>query len=132
MSNGPVQPIQFVYLLRKLLPWDIVVSVDVGTVYIYMMRYFYTYLPRHLLCSNGQQTLGVGLPWAIAASLGGVDFVKFAEAFGATAFRVSHSMDLEAVVKVALTVDGVSIVDIHIDYSYSIDLMRNVIQSGFR
>lgn len=34
-----------------------------------MMRYFFAYEPRKLLCSNGQQTLGVGLPWAIAASL---------------------------------------------------------------
>lgn len=33
------------------------------------MRYFFAYEPRKLLCSNGQQTLGVGLPWAIAASL---------------------------------------------------------------
>lgn len=33
------------------------------------MRYFLAYEPRKLLCSNGQQTLGVGMPWAIAASL---------------------------------------------------------------
>lgn len=44
-------------------------SRDVGTVYIYMMRYFFAYEPRKLLCSNGQQTLGVGMPWAIASSL---------------------------------------------------------------
>jgi acetolactate synthase-1/2/3 large subunit len=34
-----------------------------------MMRHFFAYEPRRLLCSNGQQTLGVGMPWAIAASL---------------------------------------------------------------
>jgi thiamine pyrophosphate-dependent acetolactate synthase large subunit-like protein len=34
-----------------------------------MMRYFFAFEPRKLLCSNGQQTLGVGMPWAIAASL---------------------------------------------------------------
>jgi catabolic acetolactate synthase len=67
--DEPVQPTHFVYQLRHFLPKDTVVAVDVGTVYIYMMRYFQVYSPRHLLCSNGQQTLGVGLPWAIAASL---------------------------------------------------------------
>ena len=45
------------------------VVTDVGTVYIYMMRHFYAYQPRSFLSSNGQQTLGVGLPWAIAANL---------------------------------------------------------------
>jgi acetolactate synthase-1/2/3 large subunit len=196
ISSGPVQPQQFVYLLRKLLPHDTVVTVDVGTVYIYMMRYFYTYNPRHLLCSNGQQTLGVGLPWAMAANfvqkppcskrvvsvsgdggfmftsqelatavqqgckithyilndsaynmvefqeeakygrssgikLGGVDFVKFAEAFGAAGFRVTDSKDLEATMKAALEVEGVAIVDIAIDYSHSGDLMRQIVPEGF-
>ncbi|KAJ8612396.1 hypothetical protein MRB53_037437 [Persea americana] len=36
---------------------------------IYMMRHFFAYEPRRLLCSDGQQTLGIGMPWAIAASL---------------------------------------------------------------
>ncbi|KAF2161716.1 hypothetical protein M409DRAFT_69530 [Zasmidium cellare ATCC 36951] len=64
-----VQPLQFISALQKRVSKDTTVTVDVGTVYIYMMRYFYAYQPRKLLCSNGQQTLGVGMPWAIAASL---------------------------------------------------------------
>ena len=32
-----------------------------------MARKFRSYNPRHLLFSNGMQTLGVALPWAIAA-----------------------------------------------------------------
>ena len=32
-------------------------------------RHFYCFEPRRLLFSNGQQTLGVALPWAIAATL---------------------------------------------------------------
>jgi acetolactate synthase-1/2/3 large subunit len=196
-SEGPVQPQKFVYLLRELCSHDTVVITDVGTVYIYMMRYFYTYRPRHLLCSNGQQTLGVGLPWAIAANLvqtppcskrvvsvsgdggfmftsqelstavqmgckithfvlndsaynmvefqeeakygrssgirlGGVDFVKFAESFGATGFRVTDAKDLQAVMRSALGVDGVAIVDIEIDYSRSMDLMRQIIPGDYR
>jgi acetolactate synthase-1/2/3 large subunit len=34
-----------------------------------MSRHFRSYQPRTLLISNGQQTLGVALPWAIAATL---------------------------------------------------------------
>ena len=68
-ENGLIQPLHFISCLQKRVSKDTTVTVDVGTVYIYMMRYFYAYEPRKLLCSNGQQTLGVGMPWAIAASL---------------------------------------------------------------
>ena len=67
--DGPVHPLHFIALLQESLSEDTLVTVDVGTVYIWMMRYFYVYQPRRLLSSNGQQTLGVGLPWAIGASL---------------------------------------------------------------
>jgi acetolactate synthase-1/2/3 large subunit len=45
------------------------VACDIGSVYIYMARHFRVYQPRRLLFSNGQQTLGVGLPWAMAAAM---------------------------------------------------------------
>jgi acetolactate synthase-1/2/3 large subunit len=64
-----VHPLRFISALQNRLSKDTTVTCDVGTVYIYMMRYFFAYEPRKLLCSNGQQTLGVGMPWAIAASL---------------------------------------------------------------
>ncbi|KAK4560731.1 hypothetical protein LTR86_005310 [Recurvomyces mirabilis] len=68
-AKGLVHPLHFISQLQKRVSKDTTVCVDVGTVYIYMMRYFFAYEPRKLLCSNGQQTLGVGMPWAIAASL---------------------------------------------------------------
>ncbi|KAJ5032915.1 uncharacterized protein L3040_009504 [Drepanopeziza brunnea f. sp. 'multigermtubi'] len=64
-----VHPLHFISTLQSLVKDTTVVCCDVGTVYIYMSRYFFCYLPRHFLVSNGQQTLGVALPWAIAASL---------------------------------------------------------------
>lgn len=192
-SSGPVHPLQFVATLQDLVSKDTTVTVDVGTVYIYMMRYFFSYEPRRLLCSNGQQTLGVGLPWAIAASLaqnppcsekvvslsgdggfmfssqemstavqqgcnithfiwndghfnmvefqevmkygrssgvklGGVDFVKFAESFGAKGFRVTDSSSLESVMKEALAFEGVSLVDVEIDYQGNIELAQQLIK----
>jgi acetolactate synthase I/II/III large subunit len=55
--------------LRELVGDDATVISDVGSHYIYMARYFRAYRPRRLLFSNGQQTLGVALPWAIATTL---------------------------------------------------------------
>ena len=68
-SHERVHPLEFIAALQQRVSKDTTVAVDVGTVYIYMMRGFRAYEPRRLLCSNGQQTLGVALPWAIAASL---------------------------------------------------------------
>ncbi|RMD44220.1 hypothetical protein DV735_g909, partial [Chaetothyriales sp. CBS 134920] len=192
-TSGLVHPLFFITKLQQRVAKDTTVTVDVGTVYIYMMRFFFAYEPRRLLCSDGQQTLGVGLPWAIAASLtqdppcsekvvslsgdggfmfssqelstavqqgcnithfiwndgaynmvqfqeelkygrssgvklGGVDFVKFAEAFGAKGFRVNDASELEKVMDEALAYRGVSLVDIAIDYSSNRDLAQHVIE----
>ena len=64
-----VNPAALVLALREGLEDDATVACDVGSVYIYMARHFRVYQPRHLLFSNGQQTLGVALPWAMSASL---------------------------------------------------------------
>lgn len=42
---------------------------DMGSFHIWLARYLYSFRARQILMTNGQQTLGVGLPWAIAASL---------------------------------------------------------------
>ena len=55
--------------LREHLDDDATIACDVGSDYIYMARHFRVYEPRRLLFSNGQQTLGVALPWAMAAAL---------------------------------------------------------------
>jgi acetolactate synthase-1/2/3 large subunit len=70
-EHGPagLNPAWVVLKLREHLNDDATVAVDMGTNYIHMSRHFRVYQPRHLLLSNGQQTMGVGLPWAMAASL---------------------------------------------------------------
>ena len=195
-ENGLVHPLHFISILQQNVSKDITVISDVGTVYIWMMRFFFAYEPRKLLCSNGQQTLGVGLPWAIAASLiqdppcsqkvvslsgdggfmfssmemstavqqkcnithfiwndeaynmvefqeemkygrssgvhlGGVDFVKFAESFGAKGFRINDSAEVESVMKEALAYNGVSLVDVKIDYSNVSELAQQLIPAEF-
>ena len=191
-TSGLVHPLNFVSILQKLVSKDTTVTCDVGTVYIYMMRFFFAYEPRRLLCSDGQQTLGVGLPWAIAASLtqdppcsqkvislsgdggfmfssqemstavqqgcnithfiwndnaynmvefqeelkygrssgvklGGVDFVKFAESFRAKGFHIKDSSEVESVMKEALAHEGVSLVDVSIDYTQNQELAQRLI-----
>jgi acetolactate synthase-1/2/3 large subunit len=64
-----VHPLRFIADLRKAIDDDTIVTSDIGTHYIWLARYFLTYQPRHLLFSNGQQTLGVALPWAIGSRL---------------------------------------------------------------
>lgn len=68
-GDGRLDPVKVTRVLRDVLPDDATVSCDVGSHYIYLARYFRTYEPRTLLFSNGQQTLGVALPWAIAATI---------------------------------------------------------------
>lgn len=64
-----LDPVAVTLTLRELVGDDATVISDVGSHYIYMARYFRAYRPRRLLFSNGQQTLGVALPWAIATTL---------------------------------------------------------------
>src|SRR6185312_7241011 len=64
-----LNPTAVVLALREHLDDDATIACDVGSVYIYMARHFRAYEPRRLLFSNGQQTLGVALPWAMAAAL---------------------------------------------------------------
>jgi len=64
-----LNPTAVVLALREHLDDDATIACDVGSVYIYMARHFRVYEPRRLLFSNGQQTLGVALPWAMAAAL---------------------------------------------------------------
>lgn len=62
-------PLAVISTLQKLVTDEMTVTVDIGSHYIWMARHFRSYEPRHLLFSNGMQTLGVALPWAIAAAL---------------------------------------------------------------
>ncbi|KRM71581.1 acetolactate synthase AlsS [Lacticaseibacillus brantae] len=174
-------PLQIISALQQRVSDDMTVTVDVGSHYIWMARHFRSYQPRHLLFSNGMQTLGVALPWAIAATLvrpgskavsvsgdggflfsgqeletavrlhanlvhiiwndghydmvkfqeemkygqsagvdfGPVDFVKYAQSFGATGLRVESPDQLNDVLDQAFATDGPVIVDVPVDYSHN-------------
>lgn len=68
INTLPIHPLRFMYELRQVVDDKTTICCDIGTVYMWVARYFISYRPHQLLFSNGQQTLGVGLPWAIACN----------------------------------------------------------------
>ena len=181
-------PAAVVLKIRDLIDDDTTVACDVGSHYIYMARHFRVYQPRRLLFSDGQQTLGVALPWAMAAAmvrpgtqvvsvsgdggflfsaqeletatrlglsfthvimrdntynmvafqeqlkygrtsgvqLGDYDIVHFASAFGAKGIRVSGITEFEAAFKQSLNEPGVTIIDVHVDYTRNTELFAEL------
>ena len=69
MNGTPIHPMRLVTELQALIRDDITICLDMGSFHIWLARLLYSFRPRQLLITNGQQTLGVGLPWAIAACL---------------------------------------------------------------
>ncbi|KAA8385443.1 acetolactate synthase AlsS [Acetobacter tropicalis] len=68
-SNNAVHPLQIVRELEQFVTSDMTLCLDMGTFHIWLARYLLSFRARQVLISNGQQTMGVGLPWGIAASL---------------------------------------------------------------
>lgn len=101
-SNGAVHPLSIVLTLRSLVDDDTVLACDMGSVHIWMARHFFAFEPRKLLFTNGQQTLGVGIPWAMAASLT-YPSKKVVAVVGDGGFLYS-SMELETAVRLKLNI----------------------------
>jgi acetolactate synthase-1/2/3 large subunit len=55
--------------LQDIVDANTTMCVDMGSFHIWIARYLHSFRARQLLITNGQQTMGVALPWAIAASL---------------------------------------------------------------
>lgn len=194
-KDGLVHPLDVIDVLQDNTTDDMTVTVDVGSHYIWTARYFKSYEPRHLLFSNGMQTLGVALPWAISAALirpnttiisisgdggflfsaqeletavrfqlpiihliwndgkynmvefqeemkygrssgvdfGPVDFVKYAESFGAKGYRVDGKESFEQTLKQVLeeVKHGPILIDIPIDYKDNIKLGETILPDEF-
>ncbi|OZS37789.1 acetolactate synthase AlsS [Enterococcus faecium] len=190
---GILHPLEVINTLQSKVTDDMTVTVDVGSHYIWMARHFRSYEPRHLLFSNGMQTLGVALPWAISAALvrpntqivsvsgdggflfsaqdletavrkklnivhliwndghynmvefqekmkyqrasgvdfGLVDFVKYAEAFGAKGIRATSVEELEKALEEGFATEGPVIIDIPIDYRDNEKLGETILPDQF-
>jgi acetolactate synthase I/II/III large subunit len=69
LTGNPVHPLRLVADLQTILTQDTTLCLDMGSFHLWMARHLYSFRARQILISNGQQTLGVALPWAIAATL---------------------------------------------------------------
>lgn len=192
-TPGLVHPLEIIETLQDAVTDDMTVTVDIGSHYIWMARHFRSYEPRKLLFSNGMQTLGVALPWAIGAALvrpntqivsvsgdggflfsaqdletavrkklkivhliwndgrynmvefqevmkydrssgvdfGPVDFVKYAEAFGAKGLRATTEAELVAAIQEGFATDGPVIIDIPVDYADNEKLGEKMLPDQF-
>jgi acetolactate synthase I/II/III large subunit len=68
-GGTPIHPLRLVHELKHFLSSDTTVCLDMGSFHLWIARYLYSFRARQVLISNGQQTLGVALPWAIAGAL---------------------------------------------------------------
>jgi acetolactate synthase-1/2/3 large subunit len=69
MTSAPIHPLRLVSELQNILTPDVTLCLDMGSFHLWLARHLYSFRARQVLISNGQQTLGVALPWAIAATL---------------------------------------------------------------
>jgi acetolactate synthase-1/2/3 large subunit len=68
-SKGKIHPLRFIHKLQEHTTKDTIITCDIGSNATWISRYFRSYLPHQMLISKGQQTLGVAVPWAMAAKL---------------------------------------------------------------
>jgi acetolactate synthase-1/2/3 large subunit len=177
-AGVPIHPLRLISELQKILTPDMTVCSDMGSFSMYLSRYLFSFRARQFLITNGQQTLGVALPWAIAATIvrphekvlsisgdggflfsaneletavrlnshvvhmiwidghydmvgtqerlkygrtsgvdfGPVDYVKYAEAFGASAFQIHRPDQIAPTLKKAFDTPGPVLVGVHVDY----------------
>ncbi len=68
-TGNPIHPQRIVAELQKWLSDDVTVCVDMGSFHLWIAHFLFSFRARQILISNGQQTLGVALPWGIASRL---------------------------------------------------------------
>jgi acetolactate synthase I/II/III large subunit len=69
LNGTPIHPLRLIHELKQFLTPDTTVCLDMGSFHLWIAHHLYSFRPRQVLISNGQQTLGIALPWAIAAAL---------------------------------------------------------------
>lgn len=188
LNGVPIHPMRLAHELQPLLSDNMTLCLDMGSFHIWLARHLYSFRARQILMTNGQQTLGVALPWAIAAclvrpsekvisisgdggflfsameletavrlkcnlvhlvwvdgyydmvgiqemakygrlsgvTLGPVDVVRYAEAFGARGLRIERPDQISSTIKQALEMQGPVIVGVPVDYRDNHKLMEIV------
>jgi acetolactate synthase I/II/III large subunit len=68
-DENPIHPLRIVAELQKWLADDVTLCLDMGSFHLWIAHFLFSFRARQILISNGQQTLGVALPWGIASCL---------------------------------------------------------------
>ncbi|MEN4535813.1 acetolactate synthase AlsS [Pantoea agglomerans] len=69
LNQFALHPLRIVRAMQDIINNDVSLTVDMGSFHIWIARYLYSFRARQIMISNGQQTMGVALPWAIGAWL---------------------------------------------------------------
>jgi acetolactate synthase-1/2/3 large subunit len=187
-GGTPVHPLRLIHELKQFLSSDVTVCLDMGSFHLWIARHLYSFRARQVLITNGQQTLGVALPWGIAGAIvrpaekilsisgdggflysameletavrlkanlvhmvwidgtydmvatqeklkygrasgtdfGPIDYIKYAEAFGATGLMINTPDDVAPVMKKAFDTAGPVIVGVHVDYRDNHELFEMI------
>ncbi|PAK71901.1 thiamine pyrophosphate-binding protein, partial [Staphylococcus pasteuri] len=62
---------------------------------------------------------------------GSVDYVKYAEAFGAKGMRVTNQEELENAIKKGYEIQGPVVIDIPVNYKDNVKLSTNMLPDAF-
>jgi len=68
-TENPIHPLRIVAELQKWMTDDVTLCLDMGSFHLWIAHFLFSFRARQILISNGQQTLGVALPWGIASCL---------------------------------------------------------------
>jgi acetolactate synthase I/II/III large subunit len=68
-TGNPIHPLRIVAELQKRLADDVTLCLDMGSFHLWIAHFLLSFRARQILISNGQQTLGVALPWGIASCI---------------------------------------------------------------
>jgi len=192
-GGTPIHPLRLIHGLKQFLTVDVTVCLDMGSFHLWIARHLYSFRARQILITNGQQTLGVALPWGIAGAIvrptekilsisgdggflysameletavrlranlvhmvwadgtydmvatqeklkygrasgtdfGPIDYIKYAEAFGATGLMINTPADVLPVMKKAFETAGPVIVGVHVDYRDNHELFEMIKGDSF-
>ena len=100
LNKFAIHPLRLVRAMQDIVNSDVTLCVDMGSFHIWIARYLYSFRARQVLISNGQQTMGVALPWAIGAAL--VDPSRKVVSVSGDGGFMQSSMELETAVRLGV------------------------------
>ncbi|WP_380182664.1 acetolactate synthase AlsS [Kalamiella sp. sgz302252] len=118
LNQFALHPLRIVRAMQDIINSDVTLTVDMGSFHIWIARYLYSFRARQIMISNGQQTMGVALPWAIGAWL--VDPSRKVVSVSGDGGFLQSSMELETAVRLKANILHI----IWVDEAYNMVAMQ--------